>query len=240
MQERTIGPVTWRPRRRTARPVPPTVLYVEDNLSNFKLVEKLLKRRGEVRLLTAMEGALGLQLARQHRPDLILLDLHLPGMDGEELLRRLNDGSRHCGHPRPGRERRRDQGASGGRTGPGASIRRRPARAHQPFPAASRGGFKDLERFDDTSTSLTRQAAADGWIAAAGDRSIDDILEALRDHSSSVCQHADGSGPPEAEIVTVAAVAMDLTEGALWVTEGPPCTAAAERFELGSLVARAA
>lgn len=68
-----------------------TVLYVEDNLSNFKLVEKLLKRRGEVRLLTAMEGALGLQLARQHRPDLILLDLHLPGMDGEELLRRLNE-----------------------------------------------------------------------------------------------------------------------------------------------------
>jgi PAS domain S-box-containing protein len=68
-----------------------TVLYVEDNLSNFKLVEKLLKRRGEVRLLTAMEGALGLQLARQHRPDLILLDLHLPGMDGEELLHRLNE-----------------------------------------------------------------------------------------------------------------------------------------------------
>jgi PAS domain S-box-containing protein len=68
-----------------------TVLYVEDNLSNFKLVEKLLKRRGEVRLLTAMEGALGLQLARQHRPDLILLDLHLPGMDGEELLRRLSE-----------------------------------------------------------------------------------------------------------------------------------------------------
>jgi PAS domain S-box-containing protein len=68
-----------------------TVLYVEDNLSNFKLVEKVLKRRGEVRLLTAMEGALGLQLAHQHRPDLILLDLHLPGMDGEELLRRLNE-----------------------------------------------------------------------------------------------------------------------------------------------------
>ena len=68
-----------------------TVLYVEDNLSNFRLVEKLLKTRGPVRLLTAMEGGLGLELARQHQPDLILLDLHLPGMDGEELLRRLND-----------------------------------------------------------------------------------------------------------------------------------------------------
>jgi PAS domain S-box-containing protein len=66
-----------------------TVLYVEDNLSNFKLVERVFKKRGEVRLLTAMEGGIGLELARQHHPDLILLDLHLPGMDGEEMLRRL-------------------------------------------------------------------------------------------------------------------------------------------------------
>jgi len=108
------------------------------------------------------------------------------------------------------------------------------------FLRPSRGGFKDLERFDDTSTSLARQAAADGWISAAGERSIHDVLEALRDHSTSVCQHADGGGPPEAAIATIAAVAMDLTGGALWVTEGPPCTAAAERFELGSLVARVA
>jgi CheY-like chemotaxis protein/two-component sensor histidine kinase len=68
-----------------------TVLYVEDNLSNFKLVERVLKKRGDVRLLTAMEGGIGLELARQHRPDLILLDLHLPGMDGEEMLRRLKN-----------------------------------------------------------------------------------------------------------------------------------------------------
>jgi CheY-like chemotaxis protein len=68
-----------------------TVLYVEDNLSNFKLVERVLKKRGNVTLLTAMEGGLGFELARQHRPDLIMLDLHLPGMDGEELLRRLKD-----------------------------------------------------------------------------------------------------------------------------------------------------
>jgi isopenicillin-N N-acyltransferase-like protein len=108
------------------------------------------------------------------------------------------------------------------------------------FLRPSRDGFKDLERFDETSTSLRRQAAADGWLASAGDRSIDDILETLRDHTSSVCQHDGGGGPPEAAIATVAAVAMDLTDGALWVTEGPPCTAAAERFELGSLVARAA
>jgi isopenicillin-N N-acyltransferase like protein len=108
------------------------------------------------------------------------------------------------------------------------------------FLRPSRDGFKDLERFDDSSTSLTRQAAADTWVSAAGERSIDDVLGTLRDHSASVCQHADGSGPPEAAIETIAAVAMDLTDGALWVTEGPPCTAAAERFELGSLVSHAA
>jgi isopenicillin-N N-acyltransferase-like protein len=101
-------------------------------------------------------------------------------------------------------------------------------------------GFKDLERFDDTSTSLARQAAADRWVSATAERSIDDALEALGDHSASVCAHADGGEPPEAANGTVAAIAMDLTDGALWVTEGPPCTAAAERFDLGSLVSRAA
>jgi len=108
------------------------------------------------------------------------------------------------------------------------------------FLRPSRSGFKDRERFDDTSTSLARQAGADTWISTTGERSIDDVLDALRDHSTSVCQHADGAAPPETANETVAAVAMDLTDGALWVTEGPPCTAAAERFELGSLVAHAA
>jgi CheY-like chemotaxis protein len=65
------------------------VLYIEDNLSNLKLVEQTLKRLPEVRLLSAMDGGLGLELARQHRPALILLDLHLPGIEGEEVLRRL-------------------------------------------------------------------------------------------------------------------------------------------------------
>jgi len=101
-------------------------------------------------------------------------------------------------------------------------------------------GFTDLERIDDASTSVSRQGAADTWVSAAGERSVDEVLGVLRDHSTSVCQHADGSGPPETAIETVAAIAMDLTEGSLWVTEGPPCTARAERFELGSLVAHAA
>jgi PAS domain S-box-containing protein len=75
----------------SSAPVDATILYVEDNLSNFKLVDRLLSQRSTVRLLTAMEGSLGLELARQHHPDLILLDLHLPVMDGREVLRRLKE-----------------------------------------------------------------------------------------------------------------------------------------------------
>jgi isopenicillin-N N-acyltransferase-like protein len=108
------------------------------------------------------------------------------------------------------------------------------------FLRPSRDGFKDLERSDAASTSPARQAAADSWVSTTGERSIDDVLEVLRDHSAPVCVHADGVESPEAANETVATVAMDLTDGALWVTEGPPCTAAAERFELGSLVSRAA
>ncbi|HEX4834859.1 MAG TPA: PAS domain S-box protein [bacterium] len=66
-----------------------TVLYIEDNLSNLKLIQGLLSLRSEIRLIPAMQGGLGLDLARQHRPDVIFLDLHLPDMPGEELLLRL-------------------------------------------------------------------------------------------------------------------------------------------------------
>ena len=50
-----------------------------------------MARRPDVRLLTAMQGRLGLDLARQHRPDLILLDLDLPDVRGDQILRTLRD-----------------------------------------------------------------------------------------------------------------------------------------------------
>lgn len=56
-----------------------TVLYVEDDLSNLKLIERIFERRpGRFRLESAMQGRLGFELAKEHGPDLVLLDLNLP------------------------------------------------------------------------------------------------------------------------------------------------------------------
>jgi signal transduction histidine kinase/ActR/RegA family two-component response regulator len=65
------------------------ILYIEDNLSNLRLVERVLARRSKVTFLPAMQGRIGLELAREHRPDLVLLDLHLPDLRGDEVLIRL-------------------------------------------------------------------------------------------------------------------------------------------------------
>jgi CheY-like chemotaxis protein len=66
-----------------------TVLYVEDNPANLRLVERLLLQRSAIRLVSAQQGREGLALAREHRPDLILTDLHLPDISGEQLLREV-------------------------------------------------------------------------------------------------------------------------------------------------------
>jgi signal transduction histidine kinase len=73
---------------------PRTILYVEDNLSNLRFVETVLARRPGVTLLSAMQGRVGLDLAGAHRPDLILLDRHLPDMAGDEVFARLREDPR--------------------------------------------------------------------------------------------------------------------------------------------------
>jgi signal transduction histidine kinase len=70
------------------------ILYIEDNLSNLRLIEQVLRLHSSAQLFTAMQGQMGLDLARRHDPDIILLDLHLPDMDGGEVLRRLRDDER--------------------------------------------------------------------------------------------------------------------------------------------------
>jgi CheY-like chemotaxis protein len=68
---------------------PKSVLYIEDNLANLRLVEQLIQRRPGVELFVAMQGGIGLELARQQHPDLILLDANLPDLAGIDVLRRL-------------------------------------------------------------------------------------------------------------------------------------------------------
>jgi CheY-like chemotaxis protein/anti-sigma regulatory factor (Ser/Thr protein kinase) len=66
-----------------------TVLCIEDNASNMRLVERALQTRPGVVLLSASTGQVGLELARERHPDLVLLDMQLPDVAGEEVLRLL-------------------------------------------------------------------------------------------------------------------------------------------------------
>jgi CheY-like chemotaxis protein/nitrogen-specific signal transduction histidine kinase len=68
-----------------------TVLAIEDNASNLRLLEVVLQRRPEISLLSAVQGSVGLDLAHQFAPDLILLDLNLPDMTGIQVLTHLRN-----------------------------------------------------------------------------------------------------------------------------------------------------
>ena len=65
------------------------VLYVEDVVANVRLVEEIFARRPSIRLIPAMQGQLGIELARDHHPHLIFLDLHLPDIAGVDVLAAL-------------------------------------------------------------------------------------------------------------------------------------------------------
>jgi CheY-like chemotaxis protein/anti-sigma regulatory factor (Ser/Thr protein kinase) len=66
-----------------------TLLYIEDNLTNLHLMQRVVARRPGIRLLHAPQGRMGLELARTRHADLVLLDLHLPDMSGMEVLGQL-------------------------------------------------------------------------------------------------------------------------------------------------------
>ncbi len=66
-----------------------TVIYIEDNPANLRLLAQMLSLRPNIRLLSAPEATMGLELARQHLPDLILMDINLPGMSGIDALKLL-------------------------------------------------------------------------------------------------------------------------------------------------------
>ena len=72
-----------------AYPAARTVLYVEDMVENLRLVEQILKQRPSTTVIPAMLAGVALDLARQHRPDLILLDLNLPDMPGRDVMHQL-------------------------------------------------------------------------------------------------------------------------------------------------------
>ncbi|MFZ6674745.1 PAS domain S-box protein [Undibacterium sp. Xuan67W] len=74
-----------------ATPVQRTLLYVEDNPANMALIKQLIERRKDLKLLTATDAHLGIQLARTYQPDVILMDINLPGLSGYGALKILHE-----------------------------------------------------------------------------------------------------------------------------------------------------
>ncbi|RYF45340.1 MAG: response regulator, partial [Cytophagaceae bacterium] len=69
------------------------VLLIEDNVSNYQLIKRILSSRPNIELSGAMQGRIGLEMAKYNRPDLVLLDVHLPDMLGSEVLRLLRESA---------------------------------------------------------------------------------------------------------------------------------------------------
>jgi PAS domain S-box-containing protein len=76
-----------------------TVLYIEDNPANLRLVQKIISTHTSLMLVDARTAEQGMELAKHHRPDLILLDINLPGMNGFEALRHFQDDPATCDTP---------------------------------------------------------------------------------------------------------------------------------------------
>src|SRR5579863_10910 len=94
----TVAPQLAMPEAEAAAPVPAkappgaplrTLLYVEDNPANLELVEQLITRRPDLRLLSAADGSLGIEYARAYQPEVILMDINLPGISGIAAMKIL-------------------------------------------------------------------------------------------------------------------------------------------------------
>lgn len=81
---RTAGP--GEPAEPAVQPPTRTVLYIEDNPANIKLMGLIMRQRPEIKLITAQQASLGIELALACQPELVLLDIGLPKMDGYQVL----------------------------------------------------------------------------------------------------------------------------------------------------------
>jgi CheY-like chemotaxis protein len=79
-----------RPQLSTGAPIR-SLLYVEDNPANLRLVEQIIARHPDLRLLTAVDGNSGIELARALQPTVILMDINLPGISGIQALKILHE-----------------------------------------------------------------------------------------------------------------------------------------------------
>jgi CheY-like chemotaxis protein len=80
---------TTQPGSLASPMLPLKVVYIEDNALNLLLVENLVATRRHITLKSAVDGASGIEAVRQHRPDLVLIDMRLPDIDGLEVLRKI-------------------------------------------------------------------------------------------------------------------------------------------------------
>jgi CheY-like chemotaxis protein len=78
---------------------PQQVLFIDDSLASIALMEEVLRLRPHLGVLNAMQAGIGLELARHHQPDVIILDANLPDLTGKETLRRLANDPRTRGIP---------------------------------------------------------------------------------------------------------------------------------------------
>jgi CheY-like chemotaxis protein len=107
---RAAGPASVQPARPEPRlPTPAeltgdvprvaTVLCVDDNRANLALLTEALSLRPDCRVLTAGDGQAGVDMARRHRPDVILMDNNMPVMSGREAMRILREDTATAGIP---------------------------------------------------------------------------------------------------------------------------------------------